>query len=337
MSFALADYDYDLPADRIASLPSNPRSSAKLLVFDRASGTITHGSVADLPQFLPQQMAIIINNTRVFKARLLGKKRSGGAAELLIIREFAGGVLAQIRAKVRVGTQLVFAEDLSAEVIETHSNGDRLVCFYERGEPIDFARLLEISDKIGLVPLPPYIKRSATSEDVARYQSCFASEIGSVAAPTASLHFDKPLLQELGSRHKIAEVTLHIGLGTFKSVETADIRDHHIHSEHYQIGGEAARLIDSKTPLCAIGTTACRAVEYYARSGRLNGECDLFLHPANLPLRVGALLTNFHLPRSTLLMLVASFVGLEQTKSLYNEAIANNYRFYSYGDAMLIL
>ena len=187
------------------------------------------------------------------------------------------------------------------------------------------------------MPLPPYIKREDNRQDESDYQTRFATQPGSVAAPTASLHFSDALLAKVRNEHLWAEVTLHVGLGTFLGVESEDIRQHSMHSERYRVPAEAAALIGSDRPILAVGTTACRTVEYYARTGLNEGECDLFLHPGNPPKRVSHLMTNFHLPKSTLIMLVAAFAGLETTQKLYAEAIAKNYRFYSYGDAMLIL
>lgn len=304
-------------------------------MINRQSGAITHSVVRELCNFVPPNYAFIFNDTKVFKARLFGRKESGGKTEILIIRDTPNGVLAQVKGGAK--NRLIFEADLSARVLNCGLNGERYLQFFERDQPIDFARLTAICELIGVVPLPPYIKRSAVGADSERYQSQFAAHSGSVAAPTASLHFDEPLLERIRADYEHAFLTLHIGLGTFKSVETSDIRSHKMHSEYFAVSPAAERLIASEKPLIAVGTTACRTVEFYARTGRTSGECDLFLHPANMPVRVNALMTNFHLPKSTLLMLVASFLGLERTRLLYAEAIAHNYRFYSYGDAMLIV
>jgi S-adenosylmethionine:tRNA ribosyltransferase-isomerase len=333
----LSDYDYFLPEGMIALKPTSPRSDSKLFVYDRKTDRVSHSKTSDLCDFLPSDYAVIFNNSKVIKARLFGKKQSGGKIEILIARETANGVLALVKGKTRKGNRLIFDRDLSAEVLSADLNGDRLLEFYEANKAIGFARLIEIADQIGVTPLPPYIKRAANAEDEKNYQSCFAKVFGSVAAPTASLHFDSPLLERVRSRYKWAEITLHIGLGTFKAVETEDIRNHKMHSEYYIIGEEAKNMIDSKTPILAVGTTAARTIEYYARTRKISGECDLFLYPENPPRRIDALMTNFHLPKSTLFMLVCSMIGVCKTKELYNIAIANNYRFYSYGDAMLII
>ena len=293
--------------------------------------------MGDLPGLIPPEAAIIFNNTRVIKARLLGHKTSGGKVELLLIRPLKEGYLCQIRGKVHEGVRLLFGPDLQAEVIARHDNGDRVVRFLEKDQTIDFDRLLWFLEAIGHVPLPPYIRREDTDQDAQDYQTRFASQPGSVAAPTASLHFSDELLETVRRDHPWAELTLHVGLGTYKGVESEDIRHHTMHSERYHIGPQATALIQSDRPLLAVGTTACRSIEHYARTACATGECDLFLHPGNPPQRVNHLMTNFHLPKSTLIMLVASFVGLKKTQALYAEAIKERYRFYSYGDGMLII
>jgi S-adenosylmethionine:tRNA ribosyltransferase-isomerase len=321
----------------IAQTPIEPRSNAKLLVYDRKGDRVAHTIAANLCDFISPNHAVIFNNSRVFKARLLGKKQSGGKIEALITKGSQEGVWALIKGKVSAATRLIFDGDLSAEVLRAQSNGDRLLRFYEANEAIGFSRLIEIIEQIGKTPLPPYIKRAANDRDATRYQSCFAKVLGSVAAPTASLHFDPPLLERVRSRHRWAEITLHIGLGTFKGVETDDIRNHVMHRECYAITPAAREIIDSDAPILAIGTTAARTIEYYVRTRKIGGECDLFLYPDNPPRRTNALLTNFHLPKSTLFMLVCSLIGVGKAKELYAIAIKNDYRFYSYGDAMLIL
>jgi S-adenosylmethionine:tRNA ribosyltransferase-isomerase len=307
------------------------------MVFEREAERLTHAIVRDLCDFVPRDYGFIFNNTRVFKARLFGVKTSGGRIEALITRDTPAGILAQIRGRTHIGTTIAFGKNLRAEVLSFGKSADRYLKFFENGAVIGFDRLAQIAETIGVVPLPPYIRRSAQSEDEERYQSRFARVLGSAAAPTASLHFDDELLAKVRSSYEWAEITLHIGLGTFKAVESADIRDHAMHSERFELSDAAARLIDSDRRLIAIGTSACRSAEHYARAKQLSGECDLFLRPDNPPRRVNALMTNFHLPKSTLIMLIAAMLGTKRVKWLYNEAIAKGYRFYSYGDAMLIL
>lgn len=333
-----SSYHFELPSELIATHPAEPRDHARLLVYDRRDGTITHAHFYDLERFIPSSMAIILNDTKVIKARLFGKKASGGKMELLINRPLdADRFNVYIRGKVKVSTTICFDEGLSAVVETLHDDGSRDVHFYKDERRLRFEALLPIIDRIGHVPLPPYIQREDAQEDTQDYQSVFASKEGAVAAPTASLHFSDGQFERIRKRHPHAFVTLHVGAGTFKPVESEVITDHPMHSEYYAVSEEARSLIESDRPLLCVGTTSTRTVEYYVRTRIRSGEANLFLHPGNPPQRVDALLTNFHLPRSTLLMLVASFVGLETTHRLYAEAIRERYRFYSYGDAMLII
>lgn len=334
-----SSYDYTLPPHLIATHPAEPKESAKLLVYDRSSNTITHTTIAHLLEFIPLESAIIFNDTKVIKARLFGHKTSGGKCELLINKPLdATNISVYIKGRVRSGSTLKFGQDLIASVIDLRSDGSRVVQFYHQDRVLRFEELLPLLDLVGHTPLPPYIDRADTKEDEAMYQSVFAKHSGAVAAPTASLHFSDDLFAKTTARHTHAFVTLHIGSGTFKPVECENILDHPMHSEFYTISSEAKELIEGDKELLCVGTTSTRSVEYFVRhSNKLSGEADLFLHPQNPPTRVDHLLTNFHLPRSTLLMLVASFVGLEKAQALYAEAVQKEYRFYSYGDAMLIL
>jgi len=338
----VSSYDYILPQNLIAKYPISPRDSAKLLVYDRNKDKIIHTVFRNILDFLGDK-TFIFNNTKVIKARIFGIKESGGKVELLLNRPFKEGFLVYIKGKVRKGTKLYFDEGLLAEVVELFDDGSRVVKFKllsskskvpSKYEEIEFLELIKILEKIGHVPLPPYIKRKDEKIDETEYQSVFAKKEGAVAAPTASLHFTKDLLEKI---EKKAYLTLHVGAGTFKPVEVEDIREHKMHSEFFEIPKKTAEILDSDEEIVAVGTTVTRTVEYYARTKKLSGECDLFLNPLNRPIRVNHLLTNFHLPKSTLIMLVATFIGREKTLKLYNEAIKNNYRFYSYGDAMLII
>ena len=334
-----ASYDFTLPNELIASYPASPRNHARLLVYNRATDTITHTYFYNLEKFLPHNCALIFNDTKVIKARLFGKKQSGGKIELLINRAFnAHDIHVYIRGKVKVDTQIYFAENLKAKVNKLHQDGSREVHFYQDGKLLRFEDLLPIIDKIGHIPLPPYIQRADEAEDADEYQSVFARQEGAVAAPTASLHFTPQQHKEICQKYTHAYVTLHVGSGTFKPVEADIITQHPMHSEYYNISQKAKEILDSDTPVVSVGTTSTRTIEFYARhKEQTKGEANLFLHPNNKPLRVNHLLTNFHLPKSTLLMLVASFVGLRKTQEIYAEAIKEKYRFYSYGDAMLIL
>ena len=331
-------YDYTLPPDRIATRPVEPADAAKLLVYNRSEGSVTHARFRDLPDFLPEETALFLNDTRVIPARIFGHKVSGGRVELLLNKPLPDRrYLVMIRGKVRPGTRLLFERGLVAEVLELLPDGARIVRFLQGDQEMEFGELVEILEQIGHVPLPPYLNREDEAEDRRHYQSLFAREAGAVAAPTASLHFTPQLLERLQERHPSYTLTLHVGAGTFKPVESEKILEHPMHSEYFRIPDPAAEYLRSDAPLLAVGTTVTRTVEYFVRTGKTEGECDLFLHPGNPPKRVDHLLTNFHLPKSTLIMLVSAFVGREKTLELYEEAIREGYRFYSYGDAMLII
>lgn len=333
-----SSYDFSLPEELIATHPAEPRESARLMVYNRSDDTITHARFYEINRFIPKDAAIIFNDTKVIKARLFGEKPSGGKIELLINRPLdALTINVYIRGRVKAGTTLHFDEKIHAEVIALHDDGSRDVHFFQNAKALRFEELLPLIDRIGHIPLPPYIQRSDTQEDSQSYQSVFAKHEGAVAAPTASLHFSDALFREVTDTHPHAYVTLHVGAGTFKPVECDVITDHPMHSEYYSLSDEAIELLESRQPVLTVGTTSTRTVEYYVRTHKPSGEANLFLHPGNPPRRVNHLLTNFHLPKSTLLMLVASFVGLETTHRLYEEAIRERYRFYSYGDAMLIV
>ncbi|MDD5359339.1 MAG: tRNA preQ1(34) S-adenosylmethionine ribosyltransferase-isomerase QueA [Sulfurovaceae bacterium] len=333
-----SSYDYMLPKELIASHPAHPADSAKLLVYDRASDTITHSLFSKILDFIPQDCSIFLNDTKVIKARIFGNKSSGGKIELLLDKPIGNNqFVAYIRGKVNIGTILYFENYLKAKIINLNDDGSRIVEFFENDKKIDFAKLIILLDNFGHVPLPPYIQRSDTKEDVIEYQSLFAKVEGAVAAPTASLHFTPELLDKLKDKFDTYTLTLHVGSGTFKPVDCNHIKEHQIHSELFDIPLDTASILQSDKPILAVGTTVTRTIEYFHQTGKTTGECDIFLHPQNTPKRVNHLLTNFHLPKSTLIMLVSSFIGREKTLEIYKEAIENKYRFYSYGDAILIL
>ena len=333
-----SSYDYDLPKELIATHPLSPADSARLLVYNRTTQTITHTTFKHLMDFLPENLSVFLNDTKVIKARIFGTKETGGKIELLLNKPlFMDRYLVMIGGKVRVGTQLFFDENLMAEVLEVNEDGSRVVKFSQNDKKLDFLELVDILNKIGHLPLPPYMNRSDEKEDEKDYQTLFAKNYGAVAAPTASLHFTPELLEKINAKYSVNYLTLHVGAGTFKPVDVDDILNHPMHSEYFEIGIEAKKALDNAQKVLAVGTTVTRTVEYYARTNKIQGECDLFLNPANKPIKVDYLLTNFHLPKSTLIMLVASFVGLEKTLEIYHEAIKENYRFYSYGDGMLII
>ena len=337
-------YDYELPAHLIAQTPVQPRDHAKLLVYNRADNTTTHTTFKHLLEFLPKECDIFLNDTKVIKARIFGKKmanehgQGGGKVELLFNKPLtAREYLVMIRGKVHIGSELFFDDGLVATVMQLNEDGSRVVTFKHKKREIRFEELVQILDKIGHIPLPPYMQREDNKKDEIDYQTLFAKKAGAVAAPTASLHFTPELFEALEKRHKTHKITLHVGAGTFKPVEAKKILEHPMHSEYFEIPKKSADILESNRDILAIGTTVTRTVEYFARTSQTFGECDLFLHPLNKPQRVTHLLTNFHLPKSTLIMLVSAFVGRKKTLELYHEAIKKEYRFFSYGDAMLII
>ncbi|RUM66269.1 MAG: tRNA preQ1(34) S-adenosylmethionine ribosyltransferase-isomerase QueA [Sulfurospirillum sp.] len=331
-------YDYKLPQNLIATTPSNPKDSAKLLIYDRKKDKITHAIFKDILDFIPNECAIFLNDTKVIKARIFGEKPSGGKIELLLNSPLQDNrFLVYIKGRVKEGLELLFDENLKAKIERLNSDGTRVVKFFKDQKELSFEELNSVLEKIGHIPLPPYINREDNKDDESDYQSLFAKQLGAVAAPTASLHFTKELLKKMQESFDSYYVTLHVGAGTFKPVTAKSIKDHKMHEEIFHIPPSSKDVILSDKAILAVGTTVTRTIEYFARTKKESGKSDLFLHPQNRPLRVDHLLTNFHLPKSTLLMLVASFVGIEKTLKLYEEAIKKDYRFYSYGDAMLIL
>ncbi len=333
-----SSYDYELPAHLIAQSPVYPRDHAKLLVYNRKTNTTTHTTFKHLLDHLPKTCNVFLNDTKVIKARIFGSKASGGKVELLFNKPLdATTYLVLIRGKVTIGTELFFENSLIATVKELNNDGSRVVTFSHQNETIRFEELVMVLDKIGHIPLPPYMQREDNEQDKTDYQTLFAKKAGAVAAPTASLHFTPELFTALQKRHQTHKITLHVGAGTFKPVEVEHILEHPMHSEYFDIPKESAELLKTQTPILAIGTTVTRTVEYFTRTQKTHGECDLFLNPSNKPQRVTHLLTNFHLPKSTLIMLVSAFIGREKTLELYHDAIQREYRFFSYGDAMLII
>ncbi len=331
-------YNYVLPKELIASTPADPKDSCRLLIYDRKSDTVTHERFYNILKYIPSNTAIVLNDTKVIKARIFGKKQSGGKVELLLNSPLENNrFLVYIRGKVAVNSELYFDNDLKAKVNNLNIDGTRVVTFYKKEKTLDFLALNEVLNLIGHVPLPPYIKRVDSKDDEKDYQTLFAKNIGAVAAPTASLHFSKKLFSELKKEREMHFLTLHVGAGTFKPVETEKILEHKMHSEFYQIPQDSINLIHSKKKILAIGTTVTRAIEYFLTTDKALSYADIFIHPKNPPRRVDYLLTNFHLPKSTLLMLVSAFIGVEKTLEIYNIAIKEKYRFFSYGDAMLII
>ncbi|MDY6822178.1 MAG: tRNA preQ1(34) S-adenosylmethionine ribosyltransferase-isomerase QueA [Thermodesulfobacteriota bacterium] len=347
--FSLNDYDYDLPPTLIAQTPVKKRDQSRLLVLERRNGAIAHNHFHELPGFLSPDDIIIVNNTEVVPARLLGKKETGGRVEALILdypgEATASGVrcrcLLKASKQIKPGTPVVFENRLKA-VVEAFRDGIYIVRFLH---PDDFENLIYA---VGRPPLPPYIHRQdskAVEKDRGTYQTVYAAEKGAVAAPTAGLHFTPALLEEIRSMGvTVMPLTLHVGYGTFLPVRVDDIRDHTMHSERFYLSEETTGAIKSAKQkggrVIAVGTTVVRVLEYimgmHGRIAETRGECDLFIYPGFEFKVIDAMITNFHLPRSTLLMLVSAFAGRQRVLTAYQEAIARQYRFYSYGDAMLI-
>lgn len=335
------DFDYELPADLIAQYPLPVRTDSRLMVLKRDCQTIEHHSFADIIHFISPNDLCVLNDTKVIPARLLGIKESGGKIECLIERVIATHeALAHIRSSKspRAGTRLMLEKALTAtvlgrqgELFHLHFDGD--TC------------LLDQLEQFGHIPLPPYIQRPDSINDRERYQAVFAEKLGAVAAPTASLHFSEKLLHDIAARGTaFARVTLHVGSGTFQPVRVDDASQHHMHSEWIDVPKAAVDAVANchagQGKVMAIGTTALRALETAALSGMLQpyqGETDIFIYPGFSFHCVDKLLTNFHLPKSTLLMLVSAFGGMDFLRQAYAEAIKEHYRFFSYGDAMLIL
>jgi S-adenosylmethionine:tRNA ribosyltransferase-isomerase len=355
----VGDFGFDLPPELIAQEPPAERGGARLLVLDRGTGALTHTRVTALPDLLHAGDLVVVNNTRVFPARLLGRRvPSGGAVECLLVTPVDDEAGARSRSdpvlwealvhpgqKLKPGARVIFdgVHTLHGEILERRFFGRRLVRLWTGdGSSVD-----EAVDAIGHVPLPPYIRRDDRPDDRERYQTVFAHERGSIAAPTAGLHFTPALLDALRDRGvELAEITLHVGYGTFQPVRVPRVEDHRIDAEEYEVGTAAASAImrarGAGRRVIAVGTTTTRTLEAVARAhggdvvaGR--GSTDLFIYPGFAFQVIGGLLTNFHLPQSSLLMLVSAFAGRERVRTAYDAAIAGRYRFYSYGDAMLVL
>jgi S-adenosylmethionine:tRNA ribosyltransferase-isomerase len=352
--YRLTDYHYDLPAELIAQQPVEQRDRSRLLCLDRQSGRVSHAIFSDIGDNLKAGDVLVVNNTAVIPGRLAGRKETGGKVEVLIA-DFVGGqkstarngnfvcrCLVKASKRCAPGTWFHFAEGLKAEVLAA-GNGDYRLKFYSDG---DFETSLY---RIGQVPLPPYIKRNSGEmsdcDDQTSYQTVYASHKGAIAAPTAGLHFTGNLLADLRAAGvQIVELTLHVGYGTFLPVRVSDIRRHQMHAEPFSISARAAKAINTARAngnrVVSVGTTCVRTLEYASKStGEVqagSGSCDLFIYPGYRFKTVDAMITNFHLPQSTLLMLVSAFASRDHVLNAYREAIRQCYRFYSYGDAMYI-
>ena len=337
----LSEFDYQLPQELIAKQPTEKRDASRLMVLHRDDGRIEHRKFSDILEYLSPSDILVVNNTKVIPARLIGhKKGTGGEVEILLLRQESEGrwnCLVRPGRRLMPGAKVEFKEGLmEAEIIEHREGGQRLVKFSYNG---DFYQVLE---KVGQVPLPPYLDRHPQEADKNRYQTIYAKEEGAVAAPTAGLHFTPELMEKVKDKGvEVLEILLHVGWGTFKGVEAEDIREHSMDAEYYRISREAAdKLKNGKMGnrrIIAIGTTTSRALESFGQSGKLSDWTEIFIYPPYQFKIVDSLVTNFHLPKSTLIMLVSALAGRENVMKAYQQAIENKYRFYSYGDAMMVI
>lgn len=334
-------FDYPLPPDRIAQHPVEPRDASRLLVFDPAAGSLQHTTFRDLPRFLRAGDLLVLNDTRVLKARLIGRKMTGGAVEVLLLRHLAPArweALVKPGRRAPDGAELRFGEgSLTARLVERRDDGTRVVAFTG---PADPGAADALAHSLARVPLPPYITAALGNEE--RYQTIYACAEGSAAAPTAGLHFTPALLEELDALGvRRAAITLHVGVATFRPVRTPEIEAHEMHVEHYAVPGETARAVaECRGRVVAVGTTTVRCLESAATAPRIlrpgPGSTSLYITPGFRYRIVEALITNFHMPRSSLLILVSAFAGRDAIMRAYDEALRTGYRFLSFGDAMLI-
>ena len=337
-----SDFYFELPQELVAQDPLEERTSSRLLVLDKRTGAVSHHGFREIGEFLRPGDCLVLNDTKVIPARLLGEREGTGAhVELLLLKRRSGDVwetLVRPGKKCRPGTRLTFGDGLlKAEILDTVEEGNRLVRF-------DYEGIFEeVLDRLGEMPLPPYITHKL--QDRNRYQTVYARHEGSAAAPTAGLHFTKELLARLEEKGvRLAYVTLHVGLGTFRPVKEENVLEHHMHTEHYQVSRETADLInDTKAQagrVVCVGTTSCRTIESAADERGMvhpgSGDTDIFIYPGYRFRVLDALITNFHLPESTLIMLVSALAGREHVLAAYEEAVRERYRFFSFGDAMLV-
>lgn len=342
--FELNSYDFDLPGELIADRPVSDRHSSKLLVYDEMTDTITHSTFSQIGDFLPPHATLVFNRSKVFPCRLIGKKKTGGVCEVFILslvpEEDSYRSLIRTTGKKKIGDEFDFGE-LKARVSELNTDGTFQVKF--NVSESEFPILLE---RIGKIPIPPYIRNGESDDtDKKTYQTVYAEEVGSVAAPTAGLHFSQELLEKLKNQGmNLATVTLHVGMGTFAPVKAQNILDHQMHEESFIIDPENLKKIQEAKFRVAVGTTSLRTLESSWENGNVRFEhfpqskgTSIFLHPGKKIHSIQGLVTNFHLPKSSLLMLVSSLIGREKTLELYRVAIKEKYRFFSYGDGMLIL
>ena len=332
----LSELDYYLPKERIAQFPENKRSESKLLVYLRQRNEIVHTKFANICDFIGSDSILVLNNTKTFKARLWGKRKSGGKCEVFIISRLAPRVfevLLRPKQRLKQNETIYFAHKIKAVIL------DKKKTIIEFNRPLDFSLL----EEVGSLPLPPYIKRPLQDSDQLNYQTIYAKDLGSLATPTAGLHFDEEVFLRLRKNNvEVLYITLHIGYGTFKPVTFEDVRRHYMYPEFIEIPEETANKLNSlkkRKKIIAVGTSSVRALESAYFEGEFHpfyGFSELFIYPGYEFKAVGGIITNFHLPRTSLLALVSAFIGKEKMLSLYQEAISNDYRFYSYGDAMAV-
>lgn len=334
----LSEFHYGLPEERIAQQPLEDRAASRMLIVDRATGHWEDRLFRDFPAFLHPGDCLVLNDSKVLPARLFGHRKGfTGHVEVLLVRPLHDDpltwlTLARPGRKLRSKDRLWFSDRLEAEILGRDRHGERIIRFYPQGD------FYEVISEVGHMPLPPYIRRGDTPVDARRYQTVYAHQAGSVAAPTAGLHFTSEILEQCRQRGATTEhVTLHVGLGTFQPLHTNVVENVKLHAEQYFVAPDVARRIMEAQRVVAVGTTSVRTIETIASTGKLQGDTDLFLYPGHHFRRVNAMLTNFHLPQSSLLILVCAFGGKELILDAYRYAVAQNYRFYSYGDCMLIV
>ncbi len=330
-----SDFFYDLPEELIAQCPAEKRDESRLMVLDRESDTIKHKEFKDILSYLNEGDVIVLNNTKVIPARIHGVRTTGAKVEFLLLKNTESSIwkcLCKPAKRAKIGDVFTFCDDLTGEIIKEEEEGIRYIEFTHS------RNIFEILDEIGRMPLPPYINYDG---DETRYQTVYADKLGSAAAPTAGLHFTDGLLEDIQNKGvKIAYVTLHVGLGTFRSVKTDNILEHKMHSEYYELSEKNAEIIRSAKRVIAVGTTTVRTLESVCRKfGSLKADSDstdIFIYPGYEFKCIDALITNFHLPESTLLMLISAFYDRKKILNAYSEAIIEKYRFFSFGDAMFI-
>ncbi len=337
-----SDFFYDLPEELIAQTPLEKRDNSRLLVLSKENGKTEHKHFFDILDFLKEGDCLVLNNTRVLPARIFGiRKDTGAVVEFVLLKQKDTNIwecLAGPGKKAKTGYEFKYSDKLSGEVIEVLPDGNRIVKFNPDGE------FFSVLSEIGQMPLPPYIKEKL--EDKERYQTVYSKELGSAAAPTAGLHFTNEILDKIKAKGvNIAFVTLHVGLGTFRPVKVEDVTEHKMHSEHYEVPKETADIIkktkENGGRVICVGTTSCRTIESvatkYGEVVECSGDTEIFIYPGYNFKCMDALITNFHLPESTLIMLVSAFAGYDNVISAYNEAVKEKYRFFSFGDAMFIV